>query len=248
LIGNYGTLADAFDTVVLKNGRNPLVDVLVIGAGQAGLAAARALQQTKLTSRVYERHERVGDAWRRRFDSLVLFSPRRYSHLPERPMPGDPDGYPTKDEMGGYLESYARSFNLPVATGEGIVRLSLTDGRFTARTSRGNLLEASAAIVAAGAFQHPRIPAFARRLAGRVVQLDASTYRHPGQLPSGRVAVVGAGGSGRQIALEVSATRPVWLSTGRSWQNSRASALVYGVGAEAGSLVKQANTYVQARR
>jgi putative flavoprotein involved in K+ transport len=192
-----------------------MVDVLIVGGGQAGLAAARAMQKIGSSFSVYERHGRIGDSWRGRWDSLTLFSPRRFDCLPERPMSGDPDGYPTKDEMADYLESYARGFDLPVVTGEGVTRLTCDQGHFAARTSQGAVLEAAAVIVATGAFQRPRRPAFARRLAKHVGQFDAATYRCPAQLPRGRIAVVGGGGSGRQIALETADSHEVWLSTGR---------------------------------
>jgi putative flavoprotein involved in K+ transport len=100
------------------------VDVLVVGAGQAGLAAARALLELDLSVIAHERHARVGDSWRQRFDSLVLFTPRAISPLPDLAHAGDPRGYPGKDEMGDYLERYAEQFRLPVVTGDGIARLS----------------------------------------------------------------------------------------------------------------------------
>ena len=191
------------------------VDVLVVGAGQAGLALGHRLRATPLRFHLVERHARVGDSWRRRYDSLVLFTPRSYSALPGLPVPGDPEGYPTKDEIADYLERYAAHFALPVALGTGISSLEQRDGGFRARTEAGETIDARAVVLATGAFQRPAIPAVAQRLAPAVLQLTPESYQHPAQVPSGRVLVVGDGATGRQIAGELAATHEVLLSTGR---------------------------------
>jgi putative flavoprotein involved in K+ transport len=147
-----------------------------------------------------------------------LFSTRAYSALPGLPLPGDPEGYPTKDEMADYLERYAQIFHLPVHPAEGIARLERSERRFVAQTTHGQCVEAIAVIIATGAFQQPIVPAFASKLAPDVVQLTAATYRRPAQLPPGRVLVVGDGATGRQIASELAATHAVTLSTGKPWQ------------------------------
>jgi putative flavoprotein involved in K+ transport len=100
------------------------VDVLVVGAGQAGLVTGYCLQHPGLSFVLYEYHPRLGDAWRHRYDALVLFSPRASSALPGLPLSGDPEGYPTKDDIADYLEHYAQAFALPVCTAEGIVCLA----------------------------------------------------------------------------------------------------------------------------
>src|SRR5690606_9416456 len=114
-------------------------EVLVVGAGQAGLAVARELERLNVTCIVHERLTRVGDSWRERFDSLELFTPRELSALPGLPHGGDPQGFPGKDEMGDYLERYAQHFNLPVITGSGIARLSRTGQGFVAETTSGTV-------------------------------------------------------------------------------------------------------------
>lgn len=191
-------------------------DVLVVGAGQAGLAIARALAAKGIPLRVHERLPRVGDAWRRRFDSLVLFTPRKLSTLPDMQLSGDPDGYPAKDEVADYLERYAERFAIPVSTDDGIIRFSRRGSRFAALTSTGREVSARSAVIAAGALQRPRIPSFAARLSDAVRQLDASTYRNPGSVTGRRVTVVGSGATGRQIALELAAEGlAVTLSMGR---------------------------------
>jgi len=194
------------------------VDVVVVGAGQAGLVAGYCLQHTGLSFVLYEQHPRIGDAWRHRYDSLVLFSPRASSALPGLPLSGDPEGYPTKDDIADYLEHYAQVFSLPVRTAEGIVCLERPESHFLALTTTGQRVEARAVIVATGACQQPVVPAFARTLAPHVVQLTAATYRRPTQLPLGRVLVVGDGATGRQIAAELVVTHTVTLSTGKPWQ------------------------------
>ena len=95
--------------------RSSTVDVLVIGAGQAGLAVGHALRAAGVRFEIVERNERIGDSWRQRYDSLSLFTPRSYSHLPGLLHDGDPDGYPTRDEMAAYLERYSKLFRLPSA-------------------------------------------------------------------------------------------------------------------------------------
>src|SRR5688500_11577572 len=134
------------------------LDVLIIGGGQAGLAIGSHLKSTPFRFRIAERHARVGDSWRNRYASLVLFTPRAYSALPGLVVPGDPEGYPTKDEMADYLESYAERFELPVALESGIRRLERVDGGFRATTEAGEPIDSRAVVLATGAFQRPAIP------------------------------------------------------------------------------------------
>jgi putative flavoprotein involved in K+ transport len=191
------------------------LDVLVIGGGQAGLAMGYHLKQAGHRFQIVERHPRIGDSWRNRYDSLVLFTPRAYSALPGLPVPGDPDGYPPKDEMADYLERYAANFDLPVLTETGIRSLTRVNGGFRARTDAGEIIDARAVVLATGAFQRPAIPAISRQLAPDVLQLTPESYKHPGQNPPGRVLVVGDGATGRQIAVELATTHEVLLATGR---------------------------------
>ncbi len=194
-------------------GRN--LDVLVIGGGQAGLAMGYHLKRADHRFQIVERNARVGDSWRNRHDSLVLFTPRAYSALPGLPLPGDPDGYPTKDEAADYLERYARHFDLPVSTETGIRSLTQVNGGFRARTDAGEIIDAKAVVLATGAFQRPAVPAVSRQLSPDVMQLTPESYKRPGQIPPGRVLVVGDGATGRQIAAELAATHEVLLATGR---------------------------------
>ena len=192
------------------------LDVLVIGAGQAGLALGSTLRnETGLRFLLVDRHERIGESWRRRFDSLTLFTPRAYSALPGLPVPGDPEGYPTKDEIADYLDAYAAHFHLPVSLGTEIERLERQGEIFQATTTDGRVLTARAVVLASGAFQEPAVPAIARQLADDVTQLTPESYRNPAQTPAGTVLVVSDGATGRQIARELSAMHRVLLSTSR---------------------------------
>lgn len=191
-----------------------VLDVLVVGAGQAGLATGYFLQQAGIRFRLFDGNARVGDSWRHRYDSLVLFSPRSFSALPGSVMQGDPDGYPTKDEIADYLERYAELFRLPIAPQESIACLERRGDYFVGRTSRGRHLASRAVIIATGAFQRSAIPPWTALMSTGIAHLGADAYRNPGQLPAGRVLVVGGGGSGRQIALELTGSHEVSLSVG----------------------------------
>ena len=192
------------------------LDVLVVGAGQAGLAAGYWLRRTPLRFLLVDGAARIGYSWRRRWDSLTLFTPAVYSALPGLGLPGDPWRYPTKDEIADYLERYARWFDLPVQLGSGVVRLETGDRGFQARLATGERLMARTVIVATGAFQLPGVPSAAERLADHVVQLGPNSYRNPAATPDGTVLVVGDGATGRQIALDLAATHRVVLATGRT--------------------------------
>ena len=190
------------------------LDVLVIGAGQAGLAAGYWLRDSGLSYALLDAHERVGEAWRQRYESLVLFTPRRYSALPALRLSGDPEGYPTKEEMADYLEDYAVHFRLPVLAGR-VTRLERLDGNFVATTAAGERIASRAVIVATGAFQEPAVPDFAARLGSDIAQFSSTTYRHPAQVPPQRVVVVGDGATGRQIALDLAPSHHVFLACGK---------------------------------
>lgn len=190
------------------------LDVLVIGAGQAGLALAFYLKDTPLHYAVLESNGRVGDSWRMRYDSLTLFTPRAFSALPGLALPGDPDGYATRDEFADYLERYARHFALPVHLNTRIAKLEQTDGGFRATTDSGNVILSRVVVLATGPFQKSFIPDVARQSGAGVVQFTADTYRNAAQIPPGNVLVVGDGATGRDIASELSAAHTVLLATG----------------------------------
>lgn len=188
-------------------------DVIVIGGGQAWLAMGYFLARQGRDFVILDGAERVGDAWRRRWESLTLFTPACYSALPGLAFPGDPERSPGKDEVAAYLEGYAARFRLPVRTGERVTSLRPGPAGWTAGTPAGSY-EAAQVVVATGPFQRPAVPALARGLPPGVVHLHSAEYREPAQLPAGEVLVVGAGNSGVQIAEELSATHRVVLAVG----------------------------------
>lgn len=188
-------------------------DVIVIGGGQAGLAAAFYLRSAGVRFVVLEAAGDVGASWRSRWDSLRLFTPVRYNALPGMAFPGRPYELPGKDDVAAYLKSYVSRFELPVRLGVTVRNLHRGAAGFIVTTAAGATLEANGVIVATGANQRPYIPSFARSVAPSVMQLHSSAYRRADQLPDGRVLVVGAGNSGAQIALELAERgRPVLLS------------------------------------
>jgi putative flavoprotein involved in K+ transport len=184
---------------------------IVIGGGQAGLATGYHLQRRGRRFVILDAHDRIGQEWRDRWDSLRLFTPARYCALPGFPLPLEGGRCPTKDEMADYLESYAAHHRLPVRTGIHVDRLARDGERFV--VDAGELrFEADQIVVATGAHRDPRIPVFARELDPSIVQFHSRAYRNPSQLQDGGVLIVGAGNSGGDIALEVVRTHPTWLA------------------------------------
>ena len=189
-------------------------EVVVVGAGQAGLAMGYFLRRQGRLFVIFDRAGQIARAWHERWDSLTLFTPRRYSGLPGLPFPGDPDGYPTRDEVIAYLERYAETFELPIELNSELKRLDLSDdGRFRLEVD-GRTITADQVVVATGPFQTPYVPKLAEQLADDVFQTHAVGYRRPDEVPLGTVLVVGGGISGFQIAKELSATHKVVLSVG----------------------------------
>jgi len=189
-------------------------DVIVIGAGQAGLAMGRELAMQGREFLILDAARELGSAWRGRWDSLRLFTPARYSGLPGLPFPGDPDHYPTRDDVVAYFEAYARAFALPVALDEPVRALrQVSRARFLVETDHAGYL-ARQVVVATGAFQSPWIPPLAATVPPGITQLHSASYRNPGQLPDGPVLVVGGGNTGVQLAAELATTRATTLAVG----------------------------------
>jgi putative flavoprotein involved in K+ transport len=188
-------------------------DVAVIGAGQAGLAIGYFLAQQGRRFVILESSDSVGSAWRDRWDSLVLFTSRRYDSLPGLIFPGDPDGYPGRAEVIAYLEQYAGSFDLQIEFSSRVRSLTKEDGRFVIE-SADRVIEADQVVVATGPFQVPNLPAVSGQLEPEVFQIHSAGYRRPSDVPEGDVVVVGGGNTGFQIAKELSASRNVQLAIG----------------------------------
>ena len=186
-------------------------DVIVIGAGQAGLSVGYHLKQKGIDFVILDGASRVGDVWRNRWNSLRLFTPAKFDGLDGFRFPADKDTFPTKDQMADYLESYAERFNLPVRLDTYVERLLKANGRYRVETT-GGAYEADQVVVAAASYQKPRLPEFARDLDAHVVQIHSHQYRNPAQLQDGPVLLVGAGNSGAEIAMDLVRSHKVYLA------------------------------------
>ncbi|EAR26257.1 potassium transporter (Trk family) protein [marine actinobacterium PHSC20C1] len=187
------------------------VSTIVVGAGQAGLATGFHLSRHDQDFLILDANERIGESWRRRWDSLRLFTPARHSGLPGLANPSPPGAYSSKDEVASYLEGYAAQLGLPVRSGVTVSALARGADGFTLATSDGTFT-AENVVVATGANALPSLPSFASQLDAGIRQLHADDYQNPGSVEPGPVLVVGAGTSGAEIALEVAASRPTYLA------------------------------------
>jgi putative flavoprotein involved in K+ transport len=186
-------------------------ETVVIGGGQAGLSVGYYLKKHGHSFVVLDAGERIGDQWRKRWDSLRLYSPAMRDGLPGMAFPAPRTTYPTKDEMGDYLEAYAARFELPVRSGMAVGSLTKENGYYV--VSAGNeRFEAENVVVATGVFKRPYTPEFAGELDPSITQLHSNDYRNLSQLQDGPVLVVGAAHSGSDIAYEASWSHQVTLS------------------------------------
>ena len=227
------------------------IPVVVIGAGQAGLATSFHLTGHAIDHVVLDRGA-IGETWRtRRWDTFRLVSPNWLNRLPGYWYAGpDPESFFDSAEMIGYLEAYAAAFGAPIRPRQDVTAVRAASGGFVVETPTGPLL-ADAVVVASGAFGRPRIPAVAERLPAGIRSVHTDDYRNPAELPQGGVLVVGAGQGGLQIADELVKTgRPVWVAVGRHgwvprkvygrdqmywrWENGDFRSVVAGPGATTG--------------
>ena len=188
-------------------------EVIVVGGGQAGLAIGYFLGQQGRHFTILEAADAPAAAWRERWDSLTLFTPARYSALPGLAFPGEPDHYPTRDEVVAYLAGYAERFALPVTFGSRVRSISRPNGSYLVQAV-DRTYEADQVVVATGPFGVPFVPPIADRLDAEMVQMHSSAYRTTRDIAAGPVLVVGAGNTGFQIATELSASHQVHLSIG----------------------------------
>lgn len=184
---------------------------VVIGGGQAGLSVGYYLARQKRPFVILDASQRVGDAWRQRWDSLRLFTPAAFDGLVGMNFPSRPFSFPTKDEMADYLEAYAHRFELPVRNGVRVNRLTRIGNRYLIDAGSYRF-EADHVVVAMSSYQVPRVPAFARELGLGIRQMHSSEYRNLQQLNPGGVLLVGAGNSGVEIAIEVAREHQTWVS------------------------------------
>jgi putative flavoprotein involved in K+ transport len=191
-----------------------VLDALVVGAGQAGLASGYHLKRAGLSFEILEARGQPGGSWPGYYDSLKLFSPARYSGLPGMPFPGSPDRYPARDEVVGYLRGYAEAFGLPVLAGKRVLRAErAAGGGFRLLTDDGGEYRARTLIAATGSFARPHQPRFPGQEAFRGKILHAAEYRNPIPFRGKRVVIVGGGNSAVQIAHELVEVAETTLST-----------------------------------
>lgn len=196
---------------------NEQVDTIIVGAGHSGLGMGYCLAQRKRRFIILEKGAALTPAWRSRWDSFTLVLPNWTLQLPGYAYQGDdPNGFMTRDEMVRYLEGFAATFQPDIRFGSEVTSIEQEPGseNFLVRT-RDHTYGANHVIVATGAYQTPRLPAFQRNLSDECTQLHTSEYHNPQKLPEGAVLVVGSGQSGCQIAEELyMAGRKVYLCVG----------------------------------
>ncbi|WP_410582676.1 flavin-containing monooxygenase [Amycolatopsis sp. lyj-108] len=187
-------------------------DAIIVGGGQAGLAAAHAARAHGLTPVILEAGAEPVGSWPRYYDSLTLFSPARYSSLPGRPFPGDPEHYPHRDEVVDYLRRYADCLGTEIRAGHRVDTVTRTEGAFTVHAAGEASLTAPMVIAASGGFTRPYRPALPGldTFTGNV--LHSGEYRNPEPFAGQRVIVVGAGNSAVQIAAELAGHAHVTLA------------------------------------
>ncbi|MDM5188080.1 NAD(P)/FAD-dependent oxidoreductase [Bacillus sp. DX4.1] len=188
-----------------------MLDVIVIGAGQAGLSMGYFLQQGRYHFVILDGEKRIGGSWRNRYDSLLLFTPKSYSSLPGMKLEGEGNEFPTKDEIADYLETYANHLSLPVQVETTVHKVQKIGNTFEVSTNKGVFLSKHV-IIASGAFQKPFIPSISQGLSQEVFQIHSSQYQSPKKIPDGPVLVVGGGNSGTQIATELAESRDVTIA------------------------------------
>jgi putative flavoprotein involved in K+ transport len=191
-------------------------DVLVVGAGQAGLAVSHELMQAGVDHVIVDR-ERAGAAWYVRWDTFCLVTPNHTIRLPGGEYTGDdPQGYLSREQIIVHLRRYAGSFGAPVIEHAGVDRLHVVDDGFEAETE-GGTVRARRVVACTGAFQRERRPAFTEELARHMPVVGSTSYRSPDSLPDGRILVIGGGQTAGQITEELLlAGREVVLSAGRA--------------------------------
>lgn len=192
--------------------KNQVLDSIIIGAGQSGLAVAYYLKQLKRNFVLIDSNSEIGESWLKRWSSLKLFTPSQYNNLPEYDFPSPKGHYPNKYEVAEYLKTYTKKLELPVLLNKKAIAIKKERGVFEV-LCQDEIFYAQEVIVASGPFHIPFVPGFSKSVSDRVTQVHSKQYISPDQLKKGNVCVVGAGDSGVQIAREIAETnRRVYLS------------------------------------
>jgi len=190
-------------------------NVIVIGAGQAGLAMSYQLKKRNIKHVVLEKEQTIASSWRSRYDSLKTITPNWMNSLPGLDFPGDKDDFASREEVIDYIDDYSKLVQAPIQFNCEVQHLAKKDNIFFVKTTMG-YYEAQHVIVATGPFQKVSIPDFSRKAKG-IYQIHSSEYRNPSQLTGKSVLVVGSGNSGVQIAVELSKKFNVYLSRERDF-------------------------------
>jgi putative flavoprotein involved in K+ transport len=198
------------------NVMNEIMDVIVIGAGQAGLACGWHLQQQNFRFLILDAGQSSGGNWRNYYDSLKLFSPAAYSSLPGMRFPAEPDHYPVRDDVVRYLDDYAKAFKLPIRQNTRVQHVRRERGLFQLQTDDGEIFRSKALVVCTGGFNQPFIPDIQglQSFLGR--SLHSAEYRNADSFGDQRVVVVGAANSAVQIAYELARVSKVVMATRES--------------------------------
>jgi len=194
--------------------KNSYLDVLIVGAGQTGLTVAYYLKKNNLSFLLVDENAKIGDSWRKRYDSLTLLTPDSDNSLLGFSLGGNKNTYSTKDNFANYLERYALYSSFPVHLNTKIKKLQKKNNFFIA-IAENKIYYARNVVVATGSFQKPYIPWIAKNISSEIFQTHSYEYKNTDNIPKGNVLVVGAGNSGAQIAVELAKTHSVTLSSKR---------------------------------
>ncbi len=195
--------------------RRKMYDTIVIGAGQAGLSIGYYLKEYNHNYIILDKGSEVGEIWKKRYDSLILFTPRIYNSLPGMSFEGDKQGFPTKDEVVTYLKNYVERYEIPIHFHTEVVSVSKLNGNFLIKTNQGEY-QAKNIVIATGPFQTPKIPLFSKEIPSTINQIHSSQYKNSSQLLDGNALVIGGGNSGAQIAVELSKERDTYLAVSKN--------------------------------
>jgi putative flavoprotein involved in K+ transport len=197
----------------LDPGQRASTPVIVVGGGQSGLAAGRALRELGMPALILEASDRAAGSWPRYYDSLRLFSPTEFSSMPGLPFPGAPGRYPARDEVADYLEAYAAALGVGIQTNTRVETIQQDGSQFVVYTADGRSLRASGIVAATGSFDNPYRPTLTGERDFTAKVLHVAEYRNAAPYVGRRVIVVGAGDSAVQVASDLASVATVTLAT-----------------------------------